>query len=91
MNESSPSLVQSTLSLRSLQKILHNRIIQKKREMHKSHNRAYTDSLWTDIETFYCDNQQPARINITFWAYLSCQICFIHLRTRTDIKFVNQI
>lgn len=52
MNESSPSLVQSTLPLRSLQKILHNRIIQKKREMHKSHNRAYTDSLWTDIETF---------------------------------------
>ena len=42
MNESSPSLVQSTLSLRSLQKILHNRIIQKKRELHKSHNRAYT-------------------------------------------------
>jgi hypothetical protein len=44
-NESS-----STLPLKT--EILHNRIIQKKREMHKSHNRAYTDSLWTDIETF---------------------------------------
>ena len=49
MNESSlPSPpAQSRLPLGSLQKILHNRIVQKKEEIHKSHNRAYTDSLWT--------------------------------------------
>ena len=41
----------TTLSLRSLQEILHNRIIQKREEIHKSHNKAYTDSLWTEIET----------------------------------------
>jgi hypothetical protein len=44
-NESSP--VQATIPLRSLQEILHNRIIQKKKEMHKSHNIAYNDNLWT--------------------------------------------
>jgi hypothetical protein len=49
MNESSlPSPpAQSRLPLGSLQKILHNRIVQKKEEIHKSHNRTYTDSLWT--------------------------------------------
>jgi hypothetical protein len=45
MNEPSslPSPTQSTTPLRSLQEILHNRIIQKKGEIHKSHNRAYND------------------------------------------------
>ena len=52
MNESSPSgLAASILPLRTLQEIVHNRIIQKKGEMHRSHNRAYTDNLWTEIET----------------------------------------
>jgi hypothetical protein len=53
MNESSlpsPS-AQSTLPLRSLQEIMHNRITQKKSEMHPSHNKAYLESLWTEIET----------------------------------------
>jgi hypothetical protein len=53
MNESSslsPSS-QSTLPLKTLEEIVHNRIIQKKREMHPSHNKAYNDSLWTEIET----------------------------------------
>ena len=50
MNE--PSSPQSTTTpLRSLQEILHNRIIQKKREMHPSHNKAYLENLWTEIET----------------------------------------
>jgi hypothetical protein len=53
MNEpSSPqSPTQSTTSLRSLQEILHNRIIQKKGEIHESHNRVYNDNLWREIET----------------------------------------
>jgi hypothetical protein len=54
MNEpSSPqSPTQSTtLLLRSLQEILQNRIIQKKGEIHKSHNRVYNDNLWKEIET----------------------------------------
>jgi hypothetical protein len=51
-SESSSSTQSSTLQpLRSLQEILHNRIIQKKREMHPSHNKAYLESLWTEIET----------------------------------------
>ena len=37
--------------LRLLKDILYNRIKQKKQEMHRTHNRADTDSLWTDIET----------------------------------------
>jgi hypothetical protein len=48
--EPSPS-AQSTLLLRSLQEIIHNRIIQKKREMHPSHNKVFLESLWTEIET----------------------------------------
>jgi hypothetical protein len=48
---SPPSPARSTLPLRSLQEILQNRIIQKKREMHPSHNKAYNDSLWTEVET----------------------------------------
>ena len=55
MNESSslpsPSAQSPTLPLRSLQEIIHNRIIQKKMEMHPSHNKAYLESLWTEIET----------------------------------------
>jgi hypothetical protein len=50
-NESSAPSSSSTLPLRSLQEILHNRIIQKKREMHPSHNRVYNDSLCTEIQT----------------------------------------
>ena len=50
---SSSPLVQSTLPLRSLQEILHNRIVQKKGEIHKSHNKAYNDGLWTEIETLH--------------------------------------
>jgi hypothetical protein len=45
MTESSSSPAQSTTRLRSLQEILHNRIIQKKREIHKSHNRVYNDIM----------------------------------------------
>jgi hypothetical protein len=52
MNEpSSPSPAQSTTPLRSLQEILHNRIIEKKGEMHEPHNKVYNHSLWTQIET----------------------------------------
>jgi hypothetical protein len=54
MNESSlpsPSTQSSTLSpLRSLQEIIHNRITQKKREMHPSHNKAYLESLRIEID-----------------------------------------
>jgi hypothetical protein len=49
MNE--PSAQSSTLPLRSLQEMLHNRIIQKKSEMHPSHNKVYLESLWTETET----------------------------------------
>jgi hypothetical protein len=31
--------------LKTLQNILYNRIMQKKEEIHESHNRAYTDNL----------------------------------------------
>jgi hypothetical protein len=52
MNEpSSQSPAQSTTPLRSLQEILHNRIIQKKGELHEPHNKVYNHSLWTRIET----------------------------------------
>jgi hypothetical protein len=50
-NGSLSSTQSSTLPLRSLQEIIHNRITQKKREMHTSHNKAYLESLWTEIET----------------------------------------
>ena len=51
-SESSIPLAQSTtLPLISLQEILDNRIIQKKGEIHESHNKAYNDNLWTEIET----------------------------------------
>jgi hypothetical protein len=43
----------SMLSLISLQELLRNRISQKKGEIHQSHNIAYTNILWTEIETFH--------------------------------------
>ena len=42
----------SILPLISLQEILCNRISQKKGEIHQSHNIAYTNMLWTEIEIF---------------------------------------
>jgi hypothetical protein len=56
MNEPSSSTSPSaqsttTLPLTSLQEILHNRIIQKKGEIHESHNRAYNERIWAEIET----------------------------------------
>ena len=55
MNEpsssTSPSAQSTTLALTSLQEILHNRIIQKKGEIHESHNRAYNERIWAEIET----------------------------------------
>ena len=50
MNESSSSVQLTLPSLRSLQEIIHNRIIQKKMEIHPSHNKAYLESLWTEID-----------------------------------------
>ena len=37
----------------SLQEIIHKRIRQKKGEIHKSHNIAYTNILWAEIETLH--------------------------------------
>jgi hypothetical protein len=51
MNEPSSPSTQTKLPLRYLQEILHNRIIQKKSEMHPSHNKAYLESLHTELET----------------------------------------
>ena len=52
MNEpTSSSPAQSTLPLKTLEEILHNRIIQKKKEIHPSHNKVYLESLLTEIET----------------------------------------
>jgi hypothetical protein len=52
MNEpTSSSPAQSTLPLKTLKEILHNRIIQKKKEIHPSHNKAYLESLRIEIET----------------------------------------
>jgi len=42
---------ESTLLIGTLEEILQNRIIQKKREMHPSHNKVYNDSLLSEIET----------------------------------------
>ena len=53
MNEPSSSSPthSTTLPLILLQEILHNRIIQKKGEIHESHNRSYNERIWTEIET----------------------------------------
>jgi hypothetical protein len=37
--------------LLTLRQAIENRIQQKKRDIHPSHNRAYIDSLWIEIET----------------------------------------
>jgi hypothetical protein len=42
---------QSAAPLRLLKDILYNRIKQEKQEMHRTHNRADTDKVWTEIET----------------------------------------
>jgi hypothetical protein len=44
---------ESTPLLRLLEDILYNRIKQKKQEMHKTHNRADTDHIWTEIEKHF--------------------------------------
>ena len=51
MNEPSSPSAQTKLPLRYLQEIIHNRIIQKKSEMHPSHNQAHLESLHTELET----------------------------------------
>jgi hypothetical protein len=52
MNESVVEEAEAILPpLKTLEDILHNRIIHKKREVHKSHNRVYTDNLWNEIDT----------------------------------------
>lgn len=51
MTESSSPTQSTTLPLISLQEILHNRIIQKKGEIHEPHNRVYNERLWIEIET----------------------------------------
>jgi hypothetical protein len=43
----------SMLPLISLQEILRNRISQNKGEIHQSHNIAYTNILWAEIETLH--------------------------------------
>ena len=72
LNESS---LPSTVQLRSLQEILHNRIIQKKMETHPSYNKVYNDSLWTEIKALQwvsaqiltlLRQQQPPRVSSTF-------------------------
>ena len=50
---SAPVAEPSVLPLISLQEILHNRIEQKKGEIHKSHNIAYTNILSAEIETLH--------------------------------------
>ena len=37
----------TALPLRSLQQILHNRIMQKKGQSHDFHNRVYNERIWT--------------------------------------------
>ncbi|HZC50271.1 MAG TPA: hypothetical protein VE244_14560 [Nitrososphaeraceae archaeon] len=44
---------ESTPLLRLLEDILNNHIKQKKQEMHRTHNRADTDHIWTEIETLH--------------------------------------
>jgi hypothetical protein len=39
--------------LKTLQDILHNRIMQKKGEIHESHSEVYTGSLSKEIETLH--------------------------------------
>jgi hypothetical protein len=69
--KSSSAARSTTLPLRSLQETLHNRIIQKKGEIHESHNRAFNEMIWTEIETLqwvlaqircYCDDHQLHKV-----------------------------
>ncbi|MCC2647489.1 MAG: hypothetical protein K0S67_403 [Nitrososphaeraceae archaeon] len=59
MNESSTATTAAALSkeeqsaLKALQDILHNRIMQKKGEIHESHSEVYTGSLSKEIETLH--------------------------------------
>ena len=54
MNESAAAATSEEESpLKALQDILHNRIMQKKEEVHESHNEAYTGSLSREIETLH--------------------------------------
>jgi hypothetical protein len=39
--------------LKTLEDMLYNRIMQKKREMHKATERGVTDKLWTEIEILH--------------------------------------
>ena len=66
--------------LETVEDILHNRIKQKKVEMHKTQNRRadITERIWTEIEMICngswpkylrcCDDHQLPRVNSTFWA-----------------------
>jgi hypothetical protein len=51
MNNESAAFEES--QLKTLQDILHNRIIQKKVEIHESHNKVYNENLWREIETLH--------------------------------------
>ena len=41
----------TTLPLETLEDMLHNRILQKKQEIHKTQSMVDTERLWTEIET----------------------------------------
>ena len=56
MNESlgGGAVPEQVSSLKALQDILHNRIKQKKGEIHdESHNIVYNQNLWREIETLH--------------------------------------
>jgi hypothetical protein len=50
--EKEATVVPPTPLLKTLEDILHNRIKQKKQEMHKTHNIVDTKRVWTEIEIF---------------------------------------
>jgi hypothetical protein len=54
MNETSSAVTATTLelsALKALQDMLHNRITQKKGEIHESNSMVYNQNLWREIET----------------------------------------
>jgi SMC interacting uncharacterized protein involved in chromosome segregation len=57
MNEASTATAATTLeeeeisALKALQDMLHNRIMQKKGEIHECHNKVYNENLCREIET----------------------------------------
>ena len=53
MNEPSGGVPKQVSALKALQDILHNRIKQKKGQIHESHSEAYTGSLSREIETLH--------------------------------------